>query len=866
MSVDTFPELTPPVLVVGTLAPGLGPKDVEKTITWRLEKYVSATPGVDHVESAVAQRPLDHLRVAEVGHGPQRGADARAAAGGVRHGRGAEVARRPAAVRPAVRPVERAGRAGRRLRRRALRARSSTTTRSTTSSRCSKASPASRAPRSTAGASGRSTSSSIRSRRRRAASPRNDVAAGRRAIERAPPVGRVHRARTSTPTSTRTPSRANVAAIGEAVINAPRRPTGAHPRRRARRGRRRARDAVRLRQRPGRRLPQRAARPRRQHARDRRRGQERSSPSLKDLPPGMEVTPIFDQSTFVRTAYHGLQEGDRAGAGAHRPRHPALLAERARHAHRLGGDPALVRHHAHRPLRRRADAQRVHARRAHARHGAPRRRRRRRARVDPSPPASAGMPMAEAALHGTNAVALPVLASTLTTMAVLLPVMLLAGLAKKLFAPLALTVAVAMIASYFVSHVRDAGRLPLLPARPRAATGLLEARRARHRPPRRRLRQDCCAATLPLRGLIIGGALVLVVGVGARRGAAAEHVLPRDRRVDGAHLRALRAGHLARRGAARMTDAMGKRLGAELPQGQRRCSCSPTSARRTTRARAMTSPNWGPHMGFIRLALADPEQRKLSQRRARRSARARSSTREFPGVEFLQAPGGLVASVFANGYIAPLVVEVRGDKLEALDEQARAVAEVARRCAGVRDVRSTLELRLPRGARRHRPREGRPGRRHARAPSARRRSRRRSATSTRRACGSTPDNGQSYYVVTYYDAQRGRRSAARSRRCRCASRDSGQAGHARRLQRRSAAPSGPIAIERNQLAARRARARAGRGARHRHRRRRPRARRSRATRAPPHVTLRLRRPGRAHAHDLRRPRPRARRSPSWSSS
>src|SRR4029079_15035480 len=52
MSIDTFPELTPPVLVVGTLAPGLGPKDVEKTITWLIEKYVSATPGVDHVESS----------------------------------------------------------------------------------------------------------------------------------------------------------------------------------------------------------------------------------------------------------------------------------------------------------------------------------------------------------------------------------------------------------------------------------------------------------------------------------------------------------------------------------------------------------------------------------------------------------------------------------------------------------------------------------------------------------------------------------------------------------------------------------------------------------------------------------------------
>ena len=52
MSVDTFPELTPPVLVVGTLAPGPRPEGRgEDASRWRLEKYVSATPGVDHVES-----------------------------------------------------------------------------------------------------------------------------------------------------------------------------------------------------------------------------------------------------------------------------------------------------------------------------------------------------------------------------------------------------------------------------------------------------------------------------------------------------------------------------------------------------------------------------------------------------------------------------------------------------------------------------------------------------------------------------------------------------------------------------------------------------------------------------------------------
>ena len=41
--------------------------------------------------------------------------------------------------------------------------------------------------------------------------------------------------------------------------------------------------------------------------------------------------------------------------------------------------------------------------------------------------------------------------SVLATIAVLLPVLLLAGLAQKLFAPLALTVATAMIAGYLVS-------------------------------------------------------------------------------------------------------------------------------------------------------------------------------------------------------------------------------------------------------------------------------------------------------------------------------------------------------------------------------------------------------------------------------
>ena len=61
----------------------------------------------------------------------------------------------------------------------------------------------------------------------------------------------------------------------------------------------------------------------------------------------------------------------------------------------------------------------------------------------------------EAVLEATSEVAMPVLASTLTTIAVFFPVVFLEGVSSKLFVPLALTISFAMIASYFVSLTVD---------------------------------------------------------------------------------------------------------------------------------------------------------------------------------------------------------------------------------------------------------------------------------------------------------------------------------------------------------------------------------------------------------------------------
>jgi multidrug efflux pump subunit AcrB len=203
--------------------------------------------------------------------------------------------------------------------------------------------------------------------------------------------------------------------------------------------------------------------------------------------------------------------------------------------------------------------------------------------------------------------------------------------------------------------------------------------------------------------------------------------------------------------ASKKIQEMAKTLQEELPKDTVELVLTNVGSPGNARS-AMTSPNWGPHMGFIRLALVDPEHRKLSQRELSDMTR-RILNERYPGVDFLQWPGGLAASVFSNGYFAPMVIEVRNDDLEELEEQARAVAEVARTVGGVRDVWVTSQMTYPEiHVDTDREKAGLVG------------------VSVRDAAQATLEsvlgnintpsvwvdgaNGQSYYVVTHYDGAR----------------------------------------------------------------------------------------------------------------
>jgi multidrug efflux pump subunit AcrB len=787
MSVDTFPELTPPVLVVGTLAPGLGPKDVEKTITWRIEKYVSATPGVDHVES----NSRNNLSVVFVWL--KWGTDLNSAQTLVQQQVAFAMAAVPKSLGvlppfvlqydPSNAPVIQVavsggGLSGPQLYDYAL----------------NSIEPILEGIPGVASAAingGRQRQINVivdpaRAQARGLTS--SDVAAAVAQSNALLPSGEMIAPTFDANVYTNAVAQ-QVSDIGEAAVklyrgkpvlirDVARVEDGGSPETQAVAVN--GNDAVYLNvlRIPG------------GNTIEIVDAVKRAIANLHDLPPGVLVQPIFDQSTFVRATYGGLKRevvqalvlialvillflqsvrGTLIVATAIPLAFAVTLivlyaGGHTLNAFTLGGltlamgpfidQAVVVLESIHRHQRQ-------------------------------------GMTTAQAALAGANAVALPVLTSTLTTLAVLLPVLLLAGLAKKLFVPLAITVAVGMIASFLVS-------IGVTPLACRYFLGHAEPGRLRRwvgnfidgvaEGYARTL-----AKVLPFRKTVVAAAALLIVASAWMASKLPSTFFPEiDESMERIYVRLAPGTSLA--DATRKVNHMGAVLARELPKQDVTLVLTNVGSPQNARS-AMNSPNSGPHMGFIRVALRDPEHRKSSQRAIADKMRA-ILNRDFPGVEFLQWPGGLVASVFSNGYLAPLVVEVTGDNLQVLEEQSRAVAAVAETVPGIRDIYPSLQVNYP---------EIRVETDRTKAGMVHVSSRAAAQSTLEATLGNinTPSvwidgsNGQSYYVVTYLDGRTvNDPSALAAVPVRV-----GEAGDAVTLGaystiRRSL---GPIAIERNRL-------------------------------------------------------------------
>ena len=686
MPVDTFPELTPPVLIVGTLASGLGPKDVEKTITWRLEKFIAATPGVDHVKSE-SRTSLSVIYV-----WLKWGTDLNAAQSLVQQQVAFAMSSVPKTLGvlppfvlqydPSNAPVLQVavyggGLSGAQLYDFAV----------NTVEPIIEGIPGVASASPNGGRERRINIVVDPARAEARGVTSREIAAAVDKTNALLPSGRLMAAGFEANVYTNAVA-SRVPDIGEAVVKL----EGGAPVL--------VRDVARVED--GGSLPSQYV------AID---GEpavylnvlripggntvqivdsiREALSDLPGIPPGVVVKPIFDQSTFVKGAMKGLQReivqalvliGMVILLFLQSPRSVLIAAisvplsfavillvlyatGQTLNAFTLGGLTLAMG-----PL---VDISVVVLESIH------------RAR-------QAGEDEATAALRGANLVAGPALAASLCTIAVLLPVVLLTGLAQKLFSPLALTVATAMVAGYLVSMLvtpvacryllghSEPGRLA------RACENLVDFVATRY--------TSALRAALGQRAAVIAAVFTLVAASAFAASRLPSTFFPEiDESMERVYVRLAPGTSLE--DSTRIFRDIGRALEEELPKGEVELVLLNIGAPSKARSK-MNSPNAGPHMGFVRLALAPPERRAHSQRELADMARA-VITRRFPGVETLQAPGGLVASVFSNGYRAPLVVEVRGDALEDLDAEARAVAEVAREVPGIRDIFPTLQLDYP---------------------------------------------------------------------------------------------------------------------------------------------------------------------------
>ena len=689
LTIDTFPELTPPVLVVGTLASGLGPSDVEKTITWRIEKYVSATPGVEHVQS-VSRNSLSVVYV-----WLKWGTDLNAAQTLVQQQVAFAMAAVPKSLGvlppfvlqydPSNAPVIQIavtgeGVPGPQLYDYAL----------------NSIEPI------IEGIAGVASAAPNGGRQRQINVVVDPVAAQARGITSADVAAAVAQTNALLPSgkfispgfdanvyTNAVPARVRL--IGDAVVklrdgkpvllrDVARVEDGGSPETQAvRMGGSEAVYLNVLRVPGGNTIAIVDA-------------VKKAVAELQEtLPKGVSVQPIFDQSTFVRASYHGLRKEIVQALVLisiviliflQNPRAVVIAlvsipiafstillvlyaTGQTLNAFTLGGLTLSMG-----PL---VDISVVVLESIH------------RHRHEGS-----GMSDEEAALKGAGAVALPALASTLTTVAVLLPVLLLAGLAKKLFSPLALTVATGMFAGYFISLTVTpvACRYFLGHGKPGRLARAVEARTTGLAERYARLLR----AVLPHRAAVIAAAALLVTASVLCASRLPSTFFPEiDEGMASVYIRIAPGTSLKE--SADLMARMGETLRSELPADTVKRVLLNVGTPQNARA-AMTSPNAGPHMGFIQMELTDVEHRRHGQREIADKSREILS-RRYPGVETLQWPGGLVASVFASGYTAPLVVEIRGDSLDDLAERSRAIAEVARTVPGIRDVMPTLQIDYP---------------------------------------------------------------------------------------------------------------------------------------------------------------------------
>jgi len=308
-----------------------------------------------------------------------------------------------------------------------------------------------------------------------------------------------------------------------------------------------------------------------------------------------------------------------------------------------------------------------------------------------------GTPPAQAAAEATGEVAMPVLAATITTVVIFFPVVFLTGIGRFLFTPLAVAVALAIGASYFVAMmvvpVFSAHFLAPRPVNgqrgPHGALRFITASFERWFAGLRDRYERWVAAVLMRRQLVIGGSLLAFIAALLLARFVGRELFPD---ID----------------AGQLTIQMHARSGLRIEKTEQLVSRVEDAIKRAIPKHdlhmvisnigvlydwpAAYTPNAGPQDAFFNLQLTDNRWRSSQEY----VANLRSElNREFSGTEFSFYAGGLVTAALNGGLPSPIDIQITGNSLEVAHRIAQQVRGIAAAVPGAADVRLKQYLDYP---------------------------------------------------------------------------------------------------------------------------------------------------------------------------
>jgi CzcA family heavy metal efflux pump len=307
-----------------------------------------------------------------------------------------------------------------------------------------------------------------------------------------------------------------------------------------------------------------------------------------------------------------------------------------------------------------------------------------------------GQTKLQATLEAAKEVASPIFISTLSTVIVFMPIVFMTGIAKLLFIPLTVTIAVALFGSFFISRtVTPLMCLRYLPPEKhlnRESTKLSDRIRVRAHDWLQKLDDvyvKWLRRALSHRRLIVFGviglsllSLLLIKFIGT------EFFPDQDEGQFGISIK-LPVGT-----RSEVTDQWVKQIEHILQENVPEIQTMITDVGvPSARSGSLFSRNSGSHAANIRVALVPPDKRKRSVFQIVDAIRPKIT--HLAGASVFINPGGFLRFLLNFGSSAPIDVEIRGYDLEAGSRLAKDVAAIVRSTPGAVDVQVSREDNLP---------------------------------------------------------------------------------------------------------------------------------------------------------------------------